>query len=139
MVSLPKSVSKITLSRSLFEALLSELLQSPVEKAALLFGRLEGDSAVVSRGIVALNEEESPTHFRVDPTFLLRALEDADARGEEFVGLLHVHPAPPEPSGEDLDFMRINPVVWIIASRSGEYAAYQAVGEGVRRVEIELV
>ena len=138
MVGLPKSLSKITLSRSLFEALLSELLQSPVERAALLFGSVEGDRAVVSSGVVAVNEEESPTHFRVDPTFLLRVLEEADARGEEFVGLLHVHPAPPEPSEEDLEYMEINPVVWIIVSRSGEYVAYQLLSGELRGVEIEL-
>ncbi len=136
---MPRPVSEMVISRQLFEALLSELLESRVEKAALLFGRLEGDSAVVSRGVVAVNEEESPTHFRVDPTFLLRALEDADARGEELVGLLHVHPAPPEPSAEDLRFMEANPIVWIIASKTGEFAAFQAIGGAIKTVFVKFV
>lgn len=42
---------------------------------------------------------------------------DADTRGESMVGIFHSHPAPPRPSQSDLNNMRLNPVIWIIASK----------------------
>ena len=37
--------------------------------------------------------------------------------GLEQVGIYHSHPAPPEPSESDLEFMKYNPCVWVIDGR----------------------
>ncbi len=134
---MPPAVSKIVISAELLDRVVGELTTATVEKAALLFGRFVGDEARVNKGVVAENIEESPTRFVVDPTFLLRQLQEADEKGEELVGVAHSHPAPPRPSEEDLRFMEINPVVWVIVSSiTGEVKAYQPAEGGLREVQI---
>lgn len=135
---MPPVVSRIVIPRGLLRALASKLTRAPVERAALLFGRFEEGEARVTRGVVARNLRESPTSFLVDPAFLLRELEEADSLGEELVGVMHAHPAPARPSREDLRFMEVNPVVWVIvSSTTGEVRAFQPSEGGIREVRIE--
>ena len=90
----------------------------PGEAVALLFG-------IISENIVYANcvepmENESKinrTTFSVNPESEYQLLIEAEERGESLVGIYHSHPAPPEPSKTDLRNMRLNPVVWIIASK----------------------
>ncbi|MDK2464123.1 MAG: M67 family metallopeptidase [Candidatus Korarchaeota archaeon] len=134
---MPLEVSEIVIPAELLDGLIRELTSASVEKAALLFGRFADREAKVTRGVVAKNVEESPTRFIVDPAFLLRQLQEADERGEELVGVIHSHPAPARPSEEDLRFMEVNPVVWIIvSSTTGEIRAYQLASGRLREVRI---
>ncbi len=134
---MPLEVSEVVIPAELLDGLIRELTSASVEKAALLFGRFADREAKVTRGVVAKNVEESPTRFIVDPAFLLRQLQEADERGEELVGVIHSHPAPARPSEEDLRFMEVNPVVWIIvSSTTGEIRAYQLASGRLREVRI---
>lgn len=134
---MPPEVSEVVIPAELLDGLIRELTSASVEKAALLFGGFAGREARVTRGVVAENVEESPTRFVVDPAFLLRQLQEAEERGEELVGVIHSHPAPAQPSEEDLRFMEVNPVVWIIASSTtGEVRAYQLIGDLLREIRI---
>ncbi len=114
----------------------------PDEAVALLFG-------VISDNIVYANhvepmENESNTNratFSVNPESEYQLLIEAEERGELLVGIYHSHPAPPEPSKTDLRNMRLNPVVWIIASKlTGNWItkAYVLEAENVSEISIKF-
>jgi proteasome lid subunit RPN8/RPN11 len=91
---------------------------SPLEAAALLFGKVSESSVVVTRIELVHNEAvSSTTSFMVNPEEQYRLLVEAEEQGEELVGIFHSHPAPPFPSSRDQQNMKLNPVVWFIASK----------------------
>ena len=90
----------------------------PGEAVALLFGILSEN--IVSANRIELMENESKTSqtaFSINPESESQLLIEAEERGESLVGIYHSHPAPPEPSKTDLRNMRLNPVIWLIASK----------------------
>jgi len=89
----------------------------PLEAAALLFGRVKDNDVVVSHIELVPNTAESRTSFSVNPETEYKLLIEAEERGEDLVGIFHSHPAPPRPSSSDIRNMRLNPVVWVIASK----------------------
>ena len=90
----------------------------PCEAIALLFGTNLENIAYVNRAELMENEsKESRTTFSVNPETNYKLLDEAEAQGESLVGIYHSHPAPPEPSSTDLRNMRLNPVIWLIASK----------------------
>jgi len=112
----------------------------PLESAALLFGRLEASAVVVTRTELVDNVLGSRVAFEVDPVAEYQLLQDAEARGEDMVGIFHSHPAPPQPSESDLHNMDLNPVVWLIASRTtGRWKSRAFVLERKRAIEVSLV
>ena len=112
----------------------------PLESAALLFGRVEGNVVVVTRIELVDNALKSSVAFEVDPMIEYQLLLDAEAHDEEMVGIFHSHPAPPLPSERDLHNMNLNPVVWLIASReTGSWRSRAFVYENRRVTEVSLV
>ncbi len=97
----------------------------PLESVALLFGVIKGHLLVVTRIECVRNEsDKAATSFCVNPEEEYQLLIDAEARGEELVEIFHSHPAAPIPSSSDLDNMRLNPVIWLIASKiSGAWSS----------------
>lgn len=92
----------------------------PSEAAALLFGQVSESSVIVKHVELVHNEASSnTTSFMVNPEDQYRLLVEAEDRDEELVGIFHSHPAPPFPSSRDLQNMKLNPVVWLIASKTG--------------------
>jgi len=90
----------------------------PCEAIALLFGTNLENIVYVNRAELMENEsKESRTTFSVNPETNYKLLDEAEAQGESLVGIYHSHPAPPEPSSTDLRNMRLNPVIWLIASK----------------------
>lgn len=88
------------------------------EAVALLFGIVSEDIVWVNRVELMENEsKESRTAFSVNPENEYKLLIEAEEQGESLVGIYHSHPAPPEPSTTDLRNMRLNPVIWLIASK----------------------
>jgi proteasome lid subunit RPN8/RPN11 len=84
------------------------------------------------------NSAQSPVMFRIAPADLLRGYEQAEGAGLEVVGIFHSHPAPPWPSRVDLEYMRVNPVIWLIMSMpSGEQRAFHLRKTGIAPVDIE--
>lgn len=97
----------------------------PLESAALLFGHVSDLAVEVSHIELVHNEASSSmTSFMVNPEEQYRLLVEAEERGEELVGIFHSHPAPPFPSSRDQQNMKLNPVVWLIASKdSGKWVS----------------
>ena len=113
----------------------------PLESVALLFGVIEEHLVVVTRIECVRNEsDKAATSFYVNPEEEYQLLIDAEARGEELVGIFHSHPAVPIPSSSDLDNMRLNPVVWLIASKAaGFWSSKGFVLDDAAAVEIPII
>jgi proteasome lid subunit RPN8/RPN11 len=113
----------------------------PLEAVALLFGQTEGYRVEVGRIELMENTAESSTSFEVDPEKEYKLLIDAEEKGQTLVGIFHSHPAPPEPSSRDRTNMKLNPVIWLIASKlTGEWEcdAYLYENEFIQKVDVVL-
>jgi proteasome lid subunit RPN8/RPN11 len=113
----------------------------PNESCALLVGEVKDmkiwkDVRVVEI-IAARNADQSIVSFSVDEIELIELYERAEARGLQIVGIFHSHPSKPAPSSTDVEFMRINPIVWLIySSVTHEFRAYILENE-LEDVEME--
>jgi [CysO sulfur-carrier protein]-S-L-cysteine hydrolase len=113
----------------------------PNESCALLAGEVKDmkiwkDIRVVEI-IAARNADQSIVSFSVDEIELIELYERAEARGLQIVGIFHSHPSKPAPSSTDVEFMRINPIVWLIySSVTHEFRAYILENE-LEDVEME--
>ncbi len=112
----------------------------PLEAAALLFGKVSDQSINVDRIELMHNEASSSTiSFMINPEEQYRLLVEAETQGEDFVGIFHSHPAPPYPSRRDQQNMKLNPVVWLIASKdSGHWVSKAFLLENDHVKEIEM-
>ena len=114
----------------------------PFEAVALLFGTIQGHVVDTTRVELMENAAKSRTSFEVDPETEYKLLIDAESRGEDMIGIFHSHPAPPRPSSSDVRNMKLNSVVWIIASKmtgSWESRAYTLENENIHEVEIIII
>ena len=114
----------------------------PSEAAALLFGQVS-DTLVVVRHIELVQNEATSniTSFTVNPEEQYQLLVEAEERGQDLVGIFHSHPAPPYPSSRDQQNMKLNPVVWLIASKdSGKWVskAFLMEDDQVQEVNLQL-
>lgn len=113
----------------------------PNESCALLAGEVKDmkiwkDIRIVEI-IAARNADQSIVSFSVDEMELIELYERAEARGLQIVGIFHSHPSKPAPSSTDVEFMRINPIVWLIySSVTHEFRAYILENE-LQDVEME--
>ncbi len=114
----------------------------PNEAAALIFGIISENSIIVKQIEIVLNESSSRvTTFEVNPEEQYRLFVEAEERNEELVCIFHSHPAPPYPSKTDLRNMKLNPVVWLIASKESgnwESRAYLLHNEHLKEVRLIL-
>ena len=114
----------------------------PLESVALLFGIVEGTDVIVRGVELVENSSVSTTRFSVDPAVQYQLLIDAEKRGEEMVGIFHSHPALATPSSTDKKNMLLNPVVWLIASRSSdkwESKAFVLISDEILEISIDLM
>ena len=113
----------------------------PLESVALLFGIIKEHLVVITHIECVRNvSDKAATSFSVNPEEEYQLLIDAEARGEELVGIFHSHPAVPMPSSSDLDNMRLNPVVWLIASKtSGSWSSKGFVLDDTVAVENSIM
>ncbi|TFF92002.1 M67 family peptidase [Candidatus Thorarchaeota archaeon] len=121
-------VEEIVLTQNQIDALLAHAESwYPKECVALLFGHSATRRAIVSRMALMDNLAAARTTFAVKPEEQYRLLVEAEKRGDTMIGVFHSHPAPVRPSEKDLENMRLNPVVWIVASKSSgnwEYGSF---------------
>jgi len=111
----------------------------PRESVALLFGTIDRFDYTVSTVHCISNEADSRTTFSVNPEEQYILMMEAESLGLELVGIFHSHPASMYPSSTDMKNMRLNPVVWMIASKESaywEYAAYLLLDENLIAVQI---
>lgn len=111
----------------------------PNEACALLIGMIVKEMAVVERIRITDNISASPAAFTIDPNVLLEVYTQLETEGKEVVGIFHSHPTVESPSAIDIEYMKFNPIVWVILSTiSGRYSAYQLIKSQVCSVEINL-
>lgn len=97
----------------------------PNESCAFLLGKSSRDESVVLEVMPMANAERSPVSFSINPDELLKAYDAAEERGHDVIGIFHSHPGRPTPSGTDIRFMELNPVVWVIYSTTeNEFKAF---------------
>lgn len=89
----------------------------PLESVALLFGQVSDKYIIVSRIEIVENSSKSHTEFSVDPVVQYELYLKAEGYGDELVCIFHSHPTSAKPSSMDIKNMKLNPVVWLIASK----------------------
>ncbi len=112
----------------------------PMEACALLLGRVEGITVMVTDICTTENVKDSPLRFTVDPETLYKILRQAEREWKEVVGVFHSHPTPSSPSSIDVKYIALNPIVWLIMSTvDGCLEAYQWLNGSVQTVEVEYL
>ncbi|NJE77079.1 M67 family metallopeptidase [Thermococcus sp. ES12] len=113
---------------------------SRIEICGMLFGRGSGERIEVEEVRFIPNRLNSAEKFEMEPLEMVRAIDDAEARGLQVVGIFHSHlKCPPRPSGRDLKGMNLWPVVWLIVDDRGNYGAYVLEGDKIREVKVKIV
>ncbi|CAD5244742.1 M67 family metallopeptidase [Thermococcus camini] len=113
--------------------------KSDVEICGFLFGHRDGERIEVEE-VRFVPNRLSGDAFEMEPLEMVRAIDEAEEKGLEVVGIFHSHlKCPPRPSGRDLRGMRLWPVVWLIVDEKGNYGAYVLEGDKIREVEVEVV
>ena len=108
----------------------------PNESCAFLLGH-SSESQVLE--IMPLtNADLSPYSFSVEPKALLDAYDRAEKQGLQVIGIFHSHPCRPSPSETDLQFMEINPVVWLIYSSTEKKFAAFIFEDKMQNVELAV-
>ncbi|NJE10800.1 M67 family metallopeptidase [Thermococcus sp. MAR1] len=107
------------------------------EICGFLFGHRDGERIEVKE-VRFVPNRLSGDAFEMEPLEMVRAIDDAEKRGLEVVGIFHSHlKCPPRPSGRDLGGMRLWPVVWLIVTSKGEVRAWILKEGKVEAVEVE--
>lgn len=131
---------ELEIKRSHLSSILDMAGRSEVEVCGFLFGKREKDSITVEEVCFVGNRLKSPVAFEMEPMEMVEAMEEAEKRGLEVVGIFHSHlKCPPRPSGRDLRGMELWPVVWFIVDNEGNYGAYLPEGGRVREVEVRVL
>ena len=113
--------------------------KSEVEVCGFLFGRRKGETFQVEEVRFVTNRLNSPTEFEMDPLEMAEAIDEAERRGLDVVGIFHSHPhCPPRPSRRDLEGMEVWQVVWLIVDGKGRYGAYVLRNGKVEEVTVVL-
>ena len=129
------------LSRAMLDSFLEHAQEChPSESVALLFGHVKNNDVIVKHFDLIDNVLKSRTKFEVNPVEQYRLFMKAEERDEDLVGIFHSHPAPPFPSQTDIRNMKLNPVVWLIASSlTGNWETNAFVLQNDEPVEIEMI
>jgi proteasome lid subunit RPN8/RPN11 len=87
----------------------------PLEGCGVLIGHINNNKAIIRDVIETENSAENPSvRFYIDPELFYTILISAEESGLEFLGIFHSHPAQPNPSPWDLEYMKLHQNVWII-------------------------
>ncbi|ASJ07545.1 M67 family metallopeptidase [Thermococcus pacificus] len=114
--------------------------KNDLEVCGFLFGRREEETFKVEEVRFITNRLNSPTEFEMDPLEMVEAIDEAEEKGLEVVGIFHSHPkCPPRPSGKDLRGMELWPVAWLIVDGKGNYGAYVLKDGRVEEVSVKAV
>jgi proteasome lid subunit RPN8/RPN11 len=129
------------LSQAIFDKLIGHAQEcQPSESVALLFGHVKNSDVIVKHFDLVDNVLKSKTKFEVDPVEQYRLFIEAENRDEDLIGIFHSHPAPPVPSHTDIRNMKLNPVVWLIASSiTGSWETNAFVLQNDEPIEIEML
>jgi len=134
-------IKRIKISRKDLRKIIEESIKNlSMEICGLLMGKIDNKTAVIKRIKFTPNISESPIRFKIDPLTLYETYMEAEKRGEEVVGIFHSHPSSSQPSALDIEYMQVNPVVWLIVGVRGkenyEISAWQLFEGKIQPVEI---
>ncbi len=108
----------------------------PCESCAVLLGDAPDGNARVAEVSLTSNACRSPTRFEIPGEELIRIYRRADAKNLDVVGIFHSHPhSAAYPSASDAEFMKINPVVWVILGSTFEFHAF-VLNSGMHEIPI---
>lgn len=112
---------------------------SGIEVCGFLFGRREGDDFIVLEARQITNKLESQDAFEMEPLKMVRAIDEAEKRELEVVGIFHSHiNCPPLPSERDLKGMRNWKVPWLIVTPKGDVKAWILGDGGIEEVGLSI-
>lgn len=133
-------VERLSIPAELLSEILTVAARSGVEICGFLFGRREEETFRVEEVRFIRNRLNSPTEFEMEPLEMVEAIEEAEEKGLEVVGIFHSHlKCPPRPSGRDLRGMELWPVVWLIVDGKGNYGAYVLKDGRVEEIPVKAV
>ncbi|MHA1238716.1 MAG: Mov34/MPN/PAD-1 family protein [Candidatus Odinarchaeia archaeon] len=137
------NIEKICLTEKQVKKLITIADEAAFEVCALLLGEIKDKKAICKEVKILKNIAISPeVSFLADIHELYLSYLYAEKIGLDVVGIFHSHPAPPSPSHTDLKFMEINPVPWIIYSKTvnrDKLKAYQFSDNKVCEIKIEIM
>ena len=109
---------KIIISNLLRENLVQHAnKQDPYESCAILLGNVNEETWEITEIFLTENMDRSEINFTVSNEQLLEGYTKAEEKGLSVVGIFHSHPkSEPSPSNTDIEFMKGNPVPWVIYS-----------------------
>ncbi len=86
------------------KAIIKTAEESEVEVCGFLIGRREGETFKVEEARFVTNRLNSPNEFEMEPVEMIKAIDEAEKKGLEVVGIFHSHlKCPPRPSEMDLE------------------------------------
>jgi proteasome lid subunit RPN8/RPN11 len=110
-------IEKILLPNYILEQLVKHAeATKPYEAVAIIAGFVEGVIAHSEIVYTPVNTDRSRISFTIDPLVLLDIYNEVEKLGKQIIAIYHTHPAPPSPSSTDLEYMEVNPYVWLISS-----------------------
>jgi len=108
----------------------------PHESCAVLLGDASDGNVRVAEVSLASNGSRSSTSFTIPGEELIKIYQSADAKKLDIVGIFHSHPlSAAYPSATDAEFMKVNPVVWVILSSTLEFHAF-VLNSDIREIPI---
>ncbi len=112
----------------------------PVEACGILFGKTSLAIAIVEKVVLAPNILRSSERFEINPGTVVKAIQESEKEGLDFVGLFHSHPAPAIPSSVDVKFMKLwGDAVWLVlSSTEHKIAAFQLKDGKLEIVTLEV-
>jgi [CysO sulfur-carrier protein]-S-L-cysteine hydrolase len=115
------------------------LFHKPFEACSLLFGSVRDHFYIVRESYHVKNLNRSINSFKMAGADLMAAYQYSLRRNLDVIGVFHSHMLGTKPSKEDLIYMEINPVVWLIYSISDyKFGAY-ILDTTLRNVLIDVV
>jgi proteasome lid subunit RPN8/RPN11 len=137
-----EEVDKIVITQELFLQLIKHAKNClPHESVSIIAGKIKDNIAYAELVYSPENIDKSPVSFTVDPLVLLDIYKSAEEKGKIIIGIFHTHPAPPNPSNTDLNYMEINPYVWLISSTKniGKPSGFILKSDGeLKEVEVSI-
>lgn len=132
------SVESIILTKSQFRCLKDISRKSqPFEGCALLLGYVKEKTVTITEIISTKNIDKSKVTFKIDSKTVFKVYEKADRENKEVIGVFHSHLSSPKPSSLDIQYMSVNPIVWLIFSTTSlNIEAYQMLNEHIKFIKV---
>ncbi|WP_297470542.1 M67 family metallopeptidase [Thermococcus sp.] len=128
---------RLIIGHEIIKMLIVMAKNSGIEVCGFLFGRKEGNDFIVLEAREITNRLKSQDAFEMEPLEMVRAIDEAEKRGLEIVGIFHSHiNCPPLPSERDLEGMKNWKVPWLIVTPKGEAKAWIFDNMGVKEVRV---